>query len=331
MSTHSKIKFSSYVLVVLFCTATLYFGLLPGVLSACLGFMTCRALSSGSTVKFLRLPPKISATIVIISPLLLLGAVLANAKGMALGAVGQYSELLRHLSETVLELREKLPPAVAMHVPDQLIAVQEILSDYLKSQASGITHMGRAWLQGTLLAYVGLVVGALMHASEKSKNPPALRKELRIRGTHFLGTFEQIVMAQFWIAVFNSSCTAVFLFGVLPYFGQEVPYTASLVLFTFLSSLVPVVGNLVCNGVLALAGVSVSPMVGLACLAFLIAIHKAEYLISSRVLGTRTNTAVWELLAVLFVGEAIFGVLGLVAAPLYYAYAKRELHAAKLI
>ena len=36
---------------------------------------------------------------------------------------------------------------------------------------------------------------------------------------------------------------------------------------------------------------------------------------------------VWELLAVMFVMEAIFGPAGLVAAPLFYAYAKQELQA----
>jgi predicted PurR-regulated permease PerM len=33
----------------------------------------------------------------------------------------------------------------------------------------------------------------------------------------------------------------------------------------------------------------------------------------------------------MFIGEAIFGVAGLVAAPLYYAYVKRELLDAGLI
>jgi predicted PurR-regulated permease PerM len=76
---------------------------------------------------------------------------------------------------------------------------------------------------------------------------------------------------------------------------------------------------------LTLAGLSVAPGVGFSCLAFLVVIHKAEYAINARILGRKTNTASWELLAVMFVGEAIFGLPGLVAAPLYYGYAKKEL------
>ncbi len=63
-----------------------------------------------------------------------------------------------------------------------------------------------------------------------------------------------------------------------------------------------------------------SPITALACLAFLVLIHKAEYLINAKVVGSRTQMAVWELLAVMFVAEAVSGPAGLVAAPLFYAY-----------
>ena len=38
-----------------------------------------------------------------------------------------------------------------------------------------------------------------------------------------------------------------------------------------------------------------------------------------------------ELLAVMFVAEAVFGPAGLVAAPLFYAYLKKELQAGGLV
>ena len=106
---------------------------------------------------------------------------------------------------------------------------------------------------------------------------------------------------------------------------------AAMVTLTFFAGLIPIVGNLICNSVITLVGVSVSPTVGLACLVFLILIHKAEYIINAKILGRQTNTAAWELLAVMFVGEAVFGLPGLVAAPLYYAYVKKELQAARLV
>ena len=60
-------------------------------------------------------------------------------------------------------------------------------------------------------------------------------------------------------------------------------------------------------------------------------IHKAEYVINARVVGQRTHMAVWELLTVMFVAEAVFGPAGLVAAPLFYAYLNKELAAGALV
>jgi len=72
-------------------------------------------------------------------------------------------------------------------------------------------------------------------------------------------------------------------------------------------------------------------MAALACLGFLVLIHKAEYVINAKVVGRRTHLGVWELLAVMFTAGAVFGPAGLVAAPLMYAYRKKELQATHLV
>ncbi len=143
--------------------------------------------------------------------------------------------------------------------------------------------------------------------------------------------FRQIVAAQFWIALFNTTLTALFLLLVLPWWDMALPYTPALIGLTFVAGLIPIVGNLFCNLVLTLVGLSVSPTAAAACLGFLILIHKAEYVINAKVVGQRTHMAVWELLSVMFVAESVFGPAGLVAAPLMYAYLKKELEAAHLV
>ena len=316
---------SSFVLVGLICLTVLVYGMLPGLLAVCLGFMVAQALSTSQRLGRWRPGPFAAAGWVIVVPLLLFAVVLSNAKGMVIGAGGQYAALLHHLAGTVLEIRQKLPPDLAAHLPDGLAAAQAWLAAYLQSQARAITGFGSAGLQGLLLAYVGLVIGALIVGTPGVPHPAPLRAAARTRARYFIGAFRQIVVAEFWIASFNAVCTALFLFGALPLFEVQVPYSGMLVALTFFAGLVPIVGNLLCNGVLTLAGMSVAPMVGLACLIFLIAIHKFEYVINAKVVGKRTGTTAWELLTVMFVGEAIFGVAGLVAAPLYYAYIKREL------
>lgn len=327
----APITFASYLLVSLLCIGTLIYGLLPGLLAVCLGYLLAVALAREGHAKGLRLRPTRAAAVVILLPLIALGLLLANAKGAAFGVVGQYQALLHYLASTVLEIREKLPADLAIHLPDELTEAQVWLAGYLKSKAQALTGFGTAGLHGLLLAYVGLVVGALIKGTFRTPTSAPLRYEIRKRASHFIDAFRQIVVAQFWIAAVNAALTAVFLLAALPLFGVHMPYIGELVALTFLAGLLPIVGNLICNSVVTLVGVSVSPAVGLACLVFLILIHKLEYLISAKILGKHTDTAAWELLAVMFVGEAVFGLPGLVAAPLFFAYVKKELQAARLV
>lgn len=323
--TTVSIKSASFVLVAMLCLGTLVYGLLPGLLAVCLGYLMAVFLTGENRLTRVHMKPQKAAAIVVILPLLVLGIFLANAKGMAFGIVGQYQALLHYLASTVLEIREKLPPDLAIHLPDEMKQAQVWLADYLKSKAHALTGFGTAGLHGFLLVYVGLVIGALIKGTPRMPTLAPLRWELRQRASHFIAAFRQIVLAQFWIAAINALSTALFLWAVLPLFGAKMPYIGALVVLTFFAGLIPIVGNLICNSVITLAGVSVSPTVGLSCLVFLIAIHKTEYVINAKILGKQTNTAAWELLAVMFIGEAMFGLPGLVVAPLYYAYIKKEL------
>ena len=48
-------------------------------------------------------------------------------------------------------------------------------------------------------------------------------------------------------------------------------------------------------------------------------------------MGSRINARAWELLLAMIVMEAAYGIAGLIAAPIYYAYIKNELSDARLI
>lgn len=325
------VRTASYLLAITLCLAVLVYGLLPGLLATCLGYLFASGMIGTQRRRGPHLNPFWAAAVVVTLPVVALCILFANAKGVAFGALAQYQSLLRHLAGTVLEIRQKLPPDLAAHLPDELLAAQSWLVDYLQSQAHALSGFGTTGLRGGLLVYVGLVVGALIVGTQAPATSGPLRSALRQRGSDFMNAFRQIVVAQFWIAAFNAACTATFLWFALPLTGVHIPYSATLVGLTFVAGLVPIVGNLLCNSVLTIAGVSISPTVGLVCLLFLVVIHKFEYVINARVVGKRTNTAAWELLTVMFIGEAIFGVAGLVAAPLYYAFAKRELFEAGLI
>lgn len=318
-----RIRYISYILTCIVLVGTIQYGMLPGLLSMCVGYLVASLLTNKGTK--LKLNSTMSAAIVITLPIVMMIFLLANAKGMLLGIIGQYQLLINHLANTVLEIIQKMPTDMVSNFPDEVKTIQDWITTYLKSQVKEIAGIGKMWMQGFLITYVGLVIGALIKGSEKSETDAPLRKEIRERGTLFVETFKQIIVAQFWIATVNMFLTAALLFVAMPIFGVKMPHALALVTFTFVAGLVPIVGNLVCNGVITIAGISVSPAVGVSCLIFLIAIHKFEYVINAKLLGKQTKTSAWELLAVMFVGESMFGVTGLVAGPLYYTYCKKEL------
>jgi predicted PurR-regulated permease PerM len=100
---------------------------------------------------------------------------------------------------------------------------------------------------------------------------------------------------------------------------------------TFIAGLLPVVGNLISNAVIVVVSLSVSPLLAISSLSFLVIIHKLEYFVNARVMGAHIQARAWEILVAIVVMEAAFGIAGVVAAPIYYAYLKNELSARGLI
>lgn len=336
------VALASYLLMAGALLLVMWRNLLPGLLCVCLGFLATRALArwfarlaqrrAGPHPTVLpRMAELAAAAVVMLSPLVLLAIGVTHSRGYLVEAPQQYRELLDYMARTVLELRLKLPTDMASHLPEGAAEIQRIIASYLGAKAGALAMAGRAWLAGLLFAYVGLLIGSL--AAVRPLAPPrgplaiALQQRITLLGE----AFRQIVAAQFWIASFNTLLTALFLLFVLPIWKLELPYTPVLITLTFVAGLVPIVGNLLCNAVITIVGLSVSPMAAAACLGFLILIHKAEYVINAKVVGRRTHMGVWELLSVMFVAEAVFGPAGLVAAPLFYAYLKKELVAARLV
>ncbi|QIL44494.1 AI-2E family transporter [Acidovorax sp. HDW3] len=338
--TTRGVQIASYLLMAAMLLLIMTRGLLPGLLSACIGFLGTRWLAPRLVHLRRRLPGKkglqrsgqvLAATLVVLAPLLLLALALSHSRSYIVSAPAQYRELLDFMARTVLELRDKLPVEVAAQLPEGAADIQRTLAAYLAAKAGMLATAGRAWLSGLLHAYVGLLIGALAAVRHLGPARKPLVQALVQRIRHLGEAFRQIVAAQFWIAAFNTLLTAIFLLLLLPLWQLELPYTPALITLTFLAGLIPIVGNLLCNVVITIVGLSVSPMAALACLGFLVLIHKAEYVINAKVVGRRTHIGVWELLAVMFTAEAVFGPAGLVAAPLLYAYLKKELQAVHLV
>jgi predicted PurR-regulated permease PerM len=93
----------------------------------------------------------------------------------------------------------------------------------------------------------------------------------------------------------------------------------------------PVIGNLISNTLIVAVSLSISLPTAIASLGFLIAVHKFEYFLNARIVGGQIEARAWELLLAMLVMEAAFGVPGVIAAPIFYAYMKRELVHLRLV
>jgi predicted PurR-regulated permease PerM len=143
--------------------------------------------------------------------------------------------------------------------------------------------------------------------------------------------FRNIVFAQVRISAINTIFTGIYLVVILPLAGVELPFVKTMVMITFIVGLLPVVGNLISNSVIVIVSMSHSFAAALGSLLFLVSIHKFEYFLNARIVGRKIRANAWELLIAMVLMEAAFGIAGVVAAPIYYAYIKSELRVRELI
>jgi len=193
--------------------------------------------------------------------------------------------------------------------------------------------VGKTATRVTVQLLIGMILGGMLalHTARLRAPGGPLSAALNTRCATLVGAFHDIVFAQVKISALNTMFTALFLLVVLPLFGVHLPLAKTLVVATFVCGLLPVLGNLISNTLIFVIGLSVSLWVAVAALAFLIVIHKLEYFLNARIIGTQIRSRAWELLIAMLFMEAAFGIGGVIAAPIYYAYLKRELEDAALI
>jgi predicted PurR-regulated permease PerM len=187
--------------------------------------------------------------------------------------------------------------------------------------------VGKDFARGLAHILIGMVVGALLSLREVKSpaEPPPLAASLLERADRLSRSFRRVVFAQVWIAAVNAFLTGLYLAVLLPVLGVDLPLTKTLIAVTFVCGLLPVVGNLISNTIIVVVSLSQSLFVAIGSLSYLIVIHKLEYFLNARIIGSRIRAKAWEMLLAMLFMEAAFGIPGLIAAPIYYAYLKDEL------
>jgi predicted PurR-regulated permease PerM len=240
---------------------------------------------------------------------------------------GSLQVLLKKMADIIEASRGQIPEWLHDHLPDSAESLKQMITAWLREHAVEAKSIGQE--AGRTIAHllIGMVIGAMAALFETTTphNYRPLAAALHERVVNLNNAFRQIVFAQVRIAAINTVFTAIFLLIVLPLAGINLPLSKSMVAITFFAGLLPVIGNLISNTVIVVVALSHSLHTAIAALVFLVMIHKLEYFLNAKIVGLHINARAWELLAAMLVMESVFGMPGIIAAPVLYAYVKKEL------
>ena len=331
--SEANVELSSYVIMAIGLWIIFVKGLLAAVLSGFLVYAIIHSLTPllARTVRSDRARlvavAAIGLTVVTALTIVIWGGVTYFR-----GDSGSVQRLLQKLADILEASRDQMPEWLRDIVPLNAVALNRLITEWLRTHATEAKTWGEE--AGRFLAHIligGLIgIMASMHdTSEQPKGILASAIEQRLIG--FYRAFRSVVFAQVRISLINTLALAAFVFLLLPALGIHLPLRKSLIAITFLVGLLPVVGNLISNSMLVIVGLSQSLQTAILSLLFLVVIHKLEYFLNAKIVGSHINAKVWEVLSAMLLMEAVFGVAGLVAAPILYAYIKDELRDFQLI
>ena len=331
----TRYEIAAWMMMAAGLLAVLYLRLLPALLAGLLVVQLVHLLAPRFVIG------KLSHTwskVLVVSLITLV--VLGMLGGMTAGAIlylrteGGLTGLLTKMAEVIENSRELLPPWAGEWLPqgDESV-IRAGLVEWLRDHAQDLRKLGGDAGRVLLLILLGFIVGsfvALREATPQHVMVP-LAQALCERVHRLAEAFRRVVFAQVRISALNALLTWIYLVLILPAFGVELPFVKTMVLVTFVVGLLPVLGNLISNSIIVIISLSHSLYVAAGSLAFLVIIHKLEYFVNARIIGGQIKARAWELLIVMLAMEAAFGVPGVIAAPVFYAYIKKELSDRNLI
>lgn len=304
--------------------------LLPALLAGLLVFELVNVLTPWLRLRALgRDGPRLLA-VTLIATVVVAGLVAAGLGLVALlrNSGDGLSLLMQKMAQIIEDARAQLPAELVARVPEDADTLQRTLVEWLRSNSGSLQLAGRDLGRTLVHVLMGMIIGALLSLQKATRH--ADRRPLSERITRLAerlaSAFRRVVFAQFWISSINTFFTWLYLGVALPLFGIDLPLVKSLVTITFVVGLLPIVGNLISNTAILIVSLSQGLPVAVASLVYLVVIHKLEYFLNAHIIGSKINARAWELLIAMLVMEAAFGIPGLVAAPIFYAYFKQELH-----
>ena len=297
-------------------------------------FTVCRAIWKRLPYKW---PAAIRNGVTIVSLLLgVVGLGWSGAQAMRYGVKtlsGQTDQMFAYALIALSDIRARIPKAVGKHLPQDIGQINSLIE-----QAGTLFGQNALGFGATGMHLLFQFLFALLIAATCCTRPlfnttlyQPFRREWLNRVHEYSECFSQLMTAQMYVALWNAFCTSIFLYGVLPLLGVELSFREALVVFTLFASLIPALGNIVANGVMAFLCLPHGATIVVSAVVFLFIVHKAEYIINARIIGKNVQATVPEMLIAILIGECLFGLPGLILGPVSYAYLTMYLIKQKLV
>lgn len=289
-------------------------------------------------------PPNAVRPVALVIGMLFTAAVVAGAIVLMIGMMRAQKSTLPALMTRMAEILEStrlwitgiggedLFPDAVRDAEDLKI----IVTGWLKENAQLLRIAGSTIGFAVLHITMGFIAAILVFfrriaVAGEEKSHGLLGYWLEQKVWRFSDSFGRVVMAQVKISAINTVLTAAYILVILPLTGNALPFAPTIILITFICGLIPVLGNLISNSVIVIVSMGTSVGLAVASLAYLVVIHKLEYFINSKIVGIEIESQPWEIVIALIVGEAAFGIPGIIMAPIVYAFIKSELRAKQLV
>ncbi|MFT6393956.1 MAG: putative PurR-regulated permease PerM [Methylophilaceae bacterium] len=332
----TKIEIAAWLIMAAAMLYVLNYNLLPGLLAGLLVFELVHIISPYIAKKF----PGLGYFSKVIAIGLLAAFIVGLLTLVVLGLIaffksnsGSLTNLIGKMAQIIEDSRSILPDWIDSRLPADAVVLQQMVTEWLRNNASSLQFLGKEAGRYVAHMIIAMIVGGMLALrevmTEDHYKPFAKAMVQRVR--LFGCAFRNIVFAQVRISTINTVFTGIYLAIILPSAGVDLPFVKTMIMITFIIGLLPVVGNLISNTVIVIVSMSHSFGVALGSLLFLVIIHKFEYFLNARIVGGQIRANAWELLIAMVLMEAAFGIAGVVAAPIYYAYIKSELRERELI
>ncbi|HEX4880576.1 MAG TPA: hypothetical protein VFV39_12065, partial [Limnobacter sp.] len=191
-------------------------------------------------------------------------------------------EALRNLNAVTASL----PEAIKQHIPGKPSDLYKMLTKEEGDVMGYVRNFGGASFFIFLQLVFALILGvsaALMSSAVPTQMSTAVKPLAHAwlqALENYVRSFTLLMGAQVYVSVWNTFCTAVFVYGILPAFDVILPFRELLLMFTAVASLIPAAGNIMANTLILVLTVRYGVFVALGSVMYLFIIHKLEYFIN---------------------------------------------------